>query len=56
VHVADYEAAKAFCQKFRQNILEGIAKDEALTEEQRAVITANWLLGDLDEDELAEHR
>ena len=56
VPVADYEAAKAFGQELKRMTLKASAEDEETTEEEYALIEANWPLDDMDEDELNEYK
>ena len=56
VPAAQYEVAKAFIQELKQRTLEICANDEETTEEECAVIEKNWVLDDMDEEELEEYK
>ncbi|KAJ2913700.1 hypothetical protein MD484_g6711, partial [Candolleomyces efflorescens] len=56
VPVGDYEAAKAFGQELKRMTLKASAEDKETTEEEYALIEANWPLDDMDEDELNEYK
>ncbi|KAK7048963.1 hypothetical protein R3P38DRAFT_3388160 [Favolaschia claudopus] len=56
VPVAHYEAAKAIGQELKRMTLKASAEDEETTEEDYALIEANWPLDDMEEDELYEYK
>ncbi|KAI0046534.1 hypothetical protein FA95DRAFT_1606821 [Auriscalpium vulgare] len=56
VPATHYEAAKAFGQELKRRTLKACADDEVTTEEQYAVVEANWPLDDMDEEELEEYK
>ncbi|KAK7000463.1 hypothetical protein R3P38DRAFT_3058481 [Favolaschia claudopus] len=56
VPFADYEAAKAFGQELKRVTLKASAADEETTEEDYALIEANWPLDNMEEDELNEYK
>ncbi|KAG6863926.1 hypothetical protein C0991_001926 [Blastosporella zonata] len=56
VPAAHYEESKALGQELKRMTLEAWADDKETTEEEYAVVEANWPLDDMDEEELKEYK
>ncbi|KAG6847635.1 hypothetical protein H0H93_006893 [Arthromyces matolae] len=56
VPAAHYEEAMAFGREIKRVTLQGAREDEETTEEGYAAMEKNWLLDDMDEEELEEYK
>ncbi|KAJ7097742.1 kinase-like domain-containing protein [Mycena belliarum] len=56
VLATNYERAKALGEDVKRVTLEASANDEETTEEDHAIIVANWPLDDMDEAEIEEYK